>query len=88
MVVYEKDGQDYLLMSNTSRGVMKIPTAGFGGQPGLTEPVPGGGTAGVTFETVDGLTGVEQLGLLDDTRALVIARDDAGRADLTAVHLP
>jgi hypothetical protein len=42
----------------------------------------------VTFETVDGLTGVEQLGLLDDTRALVIARDDAGRADLTAVHLP
>ncbi len=88
MVVYEKGGQDYLLMSNTSRGVMKISTAGFETQPGLTEPVPGGGTAGVTFETVEGLAGVEQLDLLDDTRALVIARNDAGLADLTAVQLP
>ena len=30
MIVYKKDGKDFLLMSNTSRGVMKIPTADFG----------------------------------------------------------
>ena len=30
MVVYQKDGKDYLLMSNTSRGVMKISTERFG----------------------------------------------------------
>ncbi len=31
MIVYKKDGKEFLLMSNNSRGVMKIPTAGFGG---------------------------------------------------------
>jgi hypothetical protein len=29
MIVYQKGGQDYLLMANNSRGVMKIPTAAF-----------------------------------------------------------
>ncbi len=28
MIVYQKDGKDYLLMTNSSRGVMKIPTEG------------------------------------------------------------
>ena len=34
MIVYQKDGKDYLLMTNSSRGVMKIPTegAGYGGE--------------------------------------------------------
>ena len=30
MIVYKKDGKEFLLMSNTSRGVMKIPTGRFG----------------------------------------------------------
>ena len=30
MIVYQKDGKDYLLMTNSSRGVMKIPTEGAG----------------------------------------------------------
>ena len=29
MVLYKKNGQEFLLMANNSRGVMKIPTAGF-----------------------------------------------------------
>jgi hypothetical protein len=29
MIVYRKDGKDYLLIANTSRGVMKVPTDGF-----------------------------------------------------------
>ena len=29
MVLYKKNGKEFLLMSNTSRGVMKIPTAGL-----------------------------------------------------------
>ena len=29
MVLYKKDGREFLLMSNTARGVMKIPTDGF-----------------------------------------------------------
>ncbi len=87
MIVYEKGGRDYLLMSNTSRGVMKIPTEGFGASS-VTEPVGGGGTAGAAYETVSQLAGVEQLDLLDDGHAIVIARDDAGVANLEAVALP
>jgi hypothetical protein len=88
MVVYKKDGADYLLMSNTSRGVMKIPTSDFDSQPGLTEPVGGGSTAGVAFETIEQLTGIEQLDLLDDQHIVVIARNDAGLANLEALSLP
>ena len=86
MIVYQKGG--YLLMSNTSRGVMKIPTGTFGSQAGLTAPVNGGGQAGVAYETVSQLTGVEQLDLLDETHAIVIARNDEGVANLEAVALP
>ena len=88
MVVYQKGNSDYLLMSNTSRGVMKIPTEDFGSQPGLTEPVHGGNKAGIAYETVSQITGVEQLALLDDQHAIVIARNDAGVANLEAVALP
>ena len=34
MIVYQKDGKDYLLMANSSRGVMKIPTEGAGTRRG------------------------------------------------------
>ena len=46
MIVYQKDGKDYLLMTNNSRGVMKIPTEGAGTAESITEPVTGGGTKG------------------------------------------
>ena len=88
MIVYQKDGKDYLLMSNTSRGVMKIPTEHFGHQAGLTEPVPDGNQAGISYETIAQMTGVEQLDLLDDDHVIVIARNEAGQANLEAVMLP
>jgi hypothetical protein len=88
MIVYQKDGKDFLLMSNTSRGVMKIPTEHFGHQAGLTEPVPDGNQAGISYETIAQLNGVEQLDLLDDDHMVVIARNEAGQANLEAVTLP
>jgi hypothetical protein len=88
MVVYTKDGKDYLLMSNTSRGVMKIPTEHFGDQEGLTDPVPDGNQAGVGYETIAQMTGVEQLDLLDDEHVMVITRNEAGQANLEAMALP
>ncbi len=85
MVLYSKGGQDYLLMSNTSRGVMKIPTAQFAAAPAITARI--GGTQG-QFETLANFTGVEQLDLLDSGRSLVIARGQDGARNLTAVILP
>ncbi len=41
MIVYQKDGKDYILMTNNSRGVMKIPTEGAGTAEGITAARPG-----------------------------------------------
>ena len=43
MIVYTKGGKDYILMANSARGVMKIPTAEFATAAPLTEGVRGGG---------------------------------------------
>ena len=88
MIVYHKDGEDYLLMSNNRRGVMKIPTAGFGTAPAITDAVPDGDTAGVPHQQVESMTGVEQLDLLDDGHALILARSEQRGLDLEAVALP
>jgi hypothetical protein len=85
MIRYAKDGHEYLLMSNTSRGVMKIPTKDFGTADAITTPIAG--TAGIGYETVASLTGVQQLDLLDATHAVVIAKTQAG-TNLQAVALP
>ena len=87
MVVYSKGGKDFLLMANNSRGVMKIPTDTFASAAAITTPVKAE-TGGVPFETVAGLTGIEQLDALDATHALVLARSASKGLDLRAVALP
>ena len=87
MIVYKKDGKEFLLMSNTSRGVMKIPTATFGSAAAITQPVTSE-TGGVSYETVASLKGIEQLDMLDSARTLVLARAEGGAVNLSAVALP
>ena len=88
MIVYSKGGTEYLLMSNTDRGVMKIPTAGFATAAPITAPVPEG-TAGVGFETIAALAGTRQLDRLDNMRIIVLSRADAtAPINLKAVPLP
>jgi hypothetical protein len=86
MIVYTKGGQEYLLMSNTSRGVMKIPTAQFATNAAITARVTAA-TQG-TFETIASLQGVEQLDLLDNGRTIMIVKSADGARSLTAVVLP
>ena len=86
MIVYKKDGKDFLLMSNNSRGVMKISTDGFATAEGITSRVAD--KAGVGYETITAMKGVEQLDLLDATNSIVLARNDAGVLNLDVVALP
>ena len=86
MIVYSKDGKDYLLIANTARGVMKVPTEPFGSAAAITARVASE-TGGVGFETIAALKGIEQLDLLDAQRALVLSRVD-GTVALQAVALP
>ena len=85
MVLYKKEGQDYLLMANTRHGVLKIPTAQFSSAPAITARI--GGTQG-SFERITALSGIEQLDLLDAQRTIVLARATDGSRNLSAVALP
>jgi hypothetical protein len=86
MILYTRGGQDYLLMSNTSRGVMKIPTASFATAAGITAKVPEG-TAGVPFETLADLKGVEHLDKVGADKVVVLAKADTG-VSLRTIPLP
>ena len=85
MIVYKKGGHEFILMSNTSRGVMKIPTAMFGSAAPITARV--GGTGGIPYETIATMTGVVQMDLLDTQRTVIIARQGT-TLNLQAVDLP
>jgi hypothetical protein len=86
MVLYTKGGKEFLLMSNNSRGVMKIPTDAFGSAPGITAKVQTE-TGGIGYEKITSMQGVEQLDLLDAGRSIVLTRTPAG-LNLAAVALP
>ena len=86
MILYQKNGKEFLLMSNTSRGVMKIPTADFATAAPITAPVTSE-TGGVAYEKVTSMTGIQQLDKLDATHAVVIASATGG-LNLTAAELP
>ena len=86
MIVYEKDGKTFLLMSNSARGVMKITTEGITKNTGITEPVKTP-TAGQTYETIKELEGVVQLDKLNSTHAVIVTSVN-GAMDLRTITLP
>src|SRR5437867_7034690 len=69
MIVYQKDGKDYLLLANVSRGVMKISTDQIETVDGIIAPVPDGGRKGLPYETIESWKGIEQLDTLDSKHA-------------------
>ena len=87
MIVYEKGGKDYLLIANSSRGVMKINADAIAGAEKIEEPVRNG-TKGVAYETVQGWTGIEHLDKLDAKHALVVRKGDGDAVGLETMPLP
>ena len=86
MIVYEKGGTDYILLTNSSRGVMKITTDKIGSQEPITSRI--GGTAGQTYETIEELKGVQEMAQLDEGHALIIVRAESGALNLHTISLP
>lgn len=86
IIAYQKDGHTYLLLANSARGVMKISTDTIEKQASIAEPVKG--TAGLTYETIDNLKGVEHLDKLDDSHALLLVRTDPKTLNLETIPLP
>lgn len=85
MIVYNKAGKDYFLMSNDRRGVMKLPTDSLGSIAPITTGIQG--TAGVPYETITPLTNVQQLDKFNDQQALILQANGAS-LDLKTVALP
>ncbi len=86
MVVYKKDGKDYLLIANSRRGIMKVATDGVEKTESIAEPVKD--TKGLTYETVSAWKGIDQLDRLDEKSALVVRKTDAGSFVLETLPLP
>ena len=86
MIVYKKDGKDYLLLANSSRGIMKIDTAGIEAAPSIEAKVAD--KEGVPYDTIDALTGVDQLDLFGKGHALVLRTAEDKSLSLESVLLP
>lgn len=84
MIVYKKDGKDYILMANSSRGVMKLPAANLETYEPITAQTE---KKGVPYETIADLKGVAQLDKYDDKSAVMLMVD-GGSMDLRTVALP
>jgi len=86
MIIYTKDGKDYILLANSARGLMKITTEGIDKAEGITSRIAG--KAGLTYTTIDGIKGVYHLAKLDKDNALVLTKSEAGVVNLETVPLP
>ena len=85
MIAYKKGGMNFILMNNSSRGVMKINAQGIEGYEGITARTD---ITGVPYETIESLKGVEQLDRLNGSDSLILVRADTGSLDLKTVALP
>jgi hypothetical protein len=90
MIVYRKgsggSANDFILMNNSSRGVMKMSTQGIEQMQAITARVPE--TAGLPFETLADVKGVEQLDRWDDATAMLLVKADSGSLDIRTLALP
>ena len=87
MIVYQKGGKDYLLLANSSRGIMKINADQIEKSEGIEAHVKDG-TKGVAYETIESWKGIDQLDRLDNQHAIVLRRGEGGAQILEALDLP
>jgi hypothetical protein len=85
MIVYRKDGKDFLLLANNRRGVMKVAADQINGAPAITEKVAD--TKGVAFEKID-WAGVNQLDRLGERHAVVVRSGANNALNLETLALP
>lgn len=85
IILYQKDGKDYLLMANSSRGVIKVATGQIAAAESITARVAG--TKGLAFEKID-WKGIVQLDRLDHQLAVVVRAEENKSLTLDTLALP
>lgn len=86
MIAYRKDGKDYLLLANSSRGIMKIDTADIENTASIESKVDD--KAGLSYDTIDSWDGVNQLDAFGEEHALVLRGGDDEALNLESIALP
>jgi hypothetical protein len=86
MIIYNKGGKDYMLMTNTRYGLMKIALEKLGTIDGITARVAG--TAGLPFERIANPNGVVQMSRLGKDHALMLVKGSDGKHNLETIELP
>jgi hypothetical protein len=84
MISYNKGGHEYILMNNSNRGVMKLSADNLDSYKPITAPSD---IAGVPYETIKSLSGVQQLDKVDDQLAVILVQTGNSMA-LKTVALP
>jgi hypothetical protein len=84
IIVYQKDGKDYLLLANSARGVIKVAAEQINGAESITSKVAD--TKGLAFEKI-AWEGISQLDRLDGRHAVVV-RTAGSALNLETLALP
>ena len=87
MIVYKKGGHDFLLMSNSARGVMKLALDDIDSYESITAQADNIETD-IAYETLYELRGVEQLAGFDDAHAAILGTTLDGSLELKTIPLP
>jgi hypothetical protein len=85
IIVYQKDGKDYLLLANSARGVIKVAAEQITGAESITAKVSD--TQGLKFEKID-WAGINQLDQLDGKYAVVVRNGTNNAQNLETLALP
>jgi hypothetical protein len=85
IITYQKDGKEFLLLSNTRRGVMKIGTEQIPSVTPINQKIDS--TAGTKFETIVDLENVAQLDKLNNETAVLLVTAN-GSSELKTIALP
>jgi len=86
IIVYNKGGKDYALIANNARGLMKVSLEGVDKAEGISERISG--TAGLKYDTVKGMSGVQKLDAFGKDHALVLVQGTGGKMTLQTMELP
>jgi hypothetical protein len=84
MIVYEKGGKHFILMANSNRGVMKLSADGLENYKPITAQTE---PAGVPYETIADLQGVQHLNKMDDATGLILQKN-GNSMNLRTIALP
>lgn len=86
MVPYQKDGHHYILIANSSRGVMKLKSDDLQSYAPIVSPTVVD-VAGVPYDTISDLKDVRHLAQLDASSALILS-GKTGPMNLQTIALP